>query len=75
MKGDLEKLMLYGAALKAVWKDEPNLETQGRLRIFARWNNHQRMKFINWIEANAGKIEWCGKVQAMVVACKLGAVE
>lgn len=54
-----------------MWKDNPCFLTQRRYDGFVRSPRLSRLLWINWVERNAEKIDWCAELVATTVTTQL----
>lgn len=71
----LDRHSAYGAALWAMFRDNPSKITQGRYVVFKRWTWQQREAYLEWVEANAETIPLCSALVAAAVTAKINPPE
>lgn len=65
------KIEAYANALKQMWLDTPNRETQRRYEGFISQARGSRILWIRWVESQVENIDWCRQLAVTAVTCAL----
>lgn len=65
------RIQLYSAALYAMWKAKPSMETMKRHNSFIDCRRGSRVLWVEWVEKNVDNIPWCAELVATKVTLEL----